>query len=305
MKGLLEHVIGAGAAPGAARVVAAVAGAAREVAHLLHDASAQAASGQNASGDCQLRLDLQADEIFTRHLRQCGQVCAVASEEKPLPEPLTEGGDYAVCFDPLDGSSLVSANLSLGAIFGVFAGGSFVGQRGRQMVCAGYAVFGPRLEIVVALPTVAMRFYQNSSGEFVLSDASLCLKETGMYFAPGNLRAARARPDYAAWHQAMVQSGRTLRYSGGMVPDIHHILAKRGGIFTYPGTPQKPDGKLRLLFEAAPMAFVMRAANGHGTDDRGQDLLDKEITDIHQASSVLLGSRGDVQEALGYLRGEE
>jgi fructose-1,6-bisphosphatase len=135
--------------------------------------------------------------------------------------------------------------------------------------------------------------------QFFVSNESVTLAEDGKYFAPGNLRAASTEGWYMKTLQGWIKDGYTLRYSGGMVPDIGHIFIKGGGIFLYPGTEQKPDGKLRLLYECAPFAFLVEQAGGKALTQKGGRVLDIVVEFPHQTTTVFLGSANDVEKTVG------
>lgn len=261
------------------------------------------ANSENSSGEDQLKLDVLADQIIMEQLKSSELCALIASEEQDdlvqLPAPR---GKFVVAYDPLDGSSLVDSNLSIGSIFGIWEGSELVGKRGNDMVASAYAIYGPRVELVVAIKDKGVfMFEMNDVGEFMLTKSGVELKETSNYFAPGNLRATRVNKKYLKLVNDYITDGRTLRYSGGMVPDLHHMLMKNEGIFTYPGCEKHPGGKLRLTFECAPFAFIFREAGGHATDSRGKDILDIEITEAHQRTTIFIGSTDEVHRAVDAL----
>lgn len=255
----------------------------------------------NASGESQMQLDVLADTIITEHLRASGMLRRIASEEQDT-SPILSGdrGQYFVAFDPLDGSSLINANFSIGSIFGLWSQEPDPGEPiGTHMVGACYALYGPRVTLVLAVKEKGVHEFElNEVGEFVLSRSHIQLEETSDYFSPGNLRATSGNEQYLSLVQQWIAERRTLRYSGGMVPDFNHILAKKGGIFTYPADGKYPEGKLRLLFECAPLSFIAEQAGGAGLNQTGQRILDTPLTDYHQRTPILVGSTADVQQAV-------
>jgi fructose-1,6-bisphosphatase I len=255
---------------------------------------------QNTSGENQMALDVIADEIFCNHVASTSKVGMFASEEQEgYKEIACEGKEcFSVAFDPLDGSSLIDTNFSIGSIFSVFPGKCLLHKTGRDMVAAGYILYGPRTILVVATKKGAFAFSENSIGEFVLFRENFSVAENAEFFAPGNLRAVSERKDYEGLVQKWSREQKTLRYSGGMVPDIHLILSKGSGIFSYPSHSQYPHGKLRLLYECTPLAFVMECCGGSAKDETGRDILDLEIEELHQRTSIFIGSRKTVEAAV-------
>lgn len=256
----------------------------------------------NIQGEAQLQLDILADKIIMEELEQSGLVACAVSEEQDTETFFTaERGHYTVAYDPLDGSSLVDANLAIGSIFGIWKGNTLQGKNGNDLVAACYAVYGPRVTFTIAVKNKgAYIFEMNDVGEFLLIEENLQIKPESHYFAPGNLKAFNTIPSYKKLVTTWIEENRTLRYSGGMVPDLHHILCKKNGIFAYPADKKYPNGKLRLAFECAPMAFIFRECKGLAFDQNGNDILDLTITDIHGRTSIFIGSKTEVQKALSF-----
>ncbi|MBN2871167.1 MAG: class 1 fructose-bisphosphatase [Campylobacterales bacterium] len=245
---------------------------------------------QNSSGETQLQLDIQSDLIIEEELSRIEGVHTIASEEKEDPMVLNEKGHYYIAFDPLDGSSLVDVNLSVGSIFGIYEG-EFSGEK---MVAACYVVYGPRVELVFAqYGKVSLYLLQNGVFEYI---KEIQLNEKGKIMAPGGTQQC-----WPAYHKQMIDSffarGYRLRYSGGMVPDLHQILLKGGGLFSYPGASDKPEGKLRMLFEVFPFAFIFETAGGKAVDGK-RDVLEKTPRHVHDTSPCFFGSNDEVNEVL-------
>jgi fructose-1,6-bisphosphatase I len=256
------------------------------------------AGTKNIYGEDQIALDVLSDEILEEEMKLTGLVSAIASEEQDDVVRL-EGGKYAVCYDPLDGSSLVDVNLSVGTIFGVYEGGDFVGRKPSEMVAAGFIVYGPRTTMMVTRGDGTYEFRLKNDGEWELAHERIQIGE-GKMFAPGNLRAVTDRADYMELVNWWMKEQYTLRYSGGMVPDINQILLKGKGIFTYPGYSDAPNGKLRLLVECGPIAFIVEQAGGAASDGAIR-ILDKTIEDIAQRSPIYVGSKEEVKRCITYL----
>lgn len=269
------------------------------------------AGSSNKTGDDQKKLDVLSNELFINMVKSSYSTCLLVSEEND--EAITvdpdEQGKYIVTFDPLDGSSNIDCLVSIGTIFGIYKKqhqGKTVEkdalQPGRQMVAAGYALYGSATVIVLATESsVNMFMLDPSVGEFVLTESNMKIKPKGKIFS--------INEGYAQyWDKAMTEYIRRkkypddgsspygARYIGSMVADVHRTLVY-GGLFAYPATTKSPQGKLRLLYEAAPMSFIMKVAGGKSTDGH-QDILDIVPTKIHQRVPIILGSSQDVDEYL-------
>ena len=280
-------------------IVRAIARAGKHIAHVINKGDTDKVDTQNPSGEQQLALDVLSDQIFCEHVSATGLISRIVSEEREDEVVvLDEQGEYCLAFDPLDGSSLLDSNLSVGSIFGIWRGNGFIGRTGRELKAAGYILYGPRTLLVIATRQGVWQFAENSWGEFVYDKASLHLAVNGKVFAPGNLRAIIDNPGYASFVDQISKIPLTLRYSGGMVPDIHTLLTKGGGIFSYPGGSIYPQGKLRMLYELLPFAYLAETAGGVALTQDGTPVLDVEITDIHQRGSILVGSKQLVEQAL-------
>ncbi len=255
---------------------------------------------ENASGEEQLKLDVQSDQIIMKELEK-SELCALAiSEEQELPQRFSAPrGSFTVAFDPLDGSSLFDANLSIGSIFGIWEGDELVGQTGHDMVGAAYIVYGPRVLLVISIKgSGTHELEMNDVGEFVLTRENIEITSTSKYFSPGNLRATISDEKYRKLLNDWTNDGRTLRYSGGMVPDIHHTISKGHGIFMYPPDEKHTSGKLRLAFECMPMGLIVGEAGGAACTHAGQPILDMSVSEIHQRCPILIGSTDDVATAV-------
>jgi fructose-1,6-bisphosphatase len=273
--------------------------AVKAIAEKVRFADATKAGTKNSYGEEQLALDILSDQIMQEECKQNDLIGLLASEE--LPEEMKIGdGPYAIAYDPLDGSSLVDVNLAVGTIIGVYKTDKFVGVKGREQLASLIAVYGPRTSIVLTVGKGSHEFVMNSDGEFRLTNENLQVGD-GKMFSPGNLRASAEREDYFKLMKHWCKEQYTLRYSGGMVPDINHILLKGKGIFSYPGYGDAPNGKLRLLFECAPIAFLMEQAGGAATDGKIR-ILEKKVEEVHQRTPIFVGSKTEVkrcEDALG------
>jgi len=263
----------------------------KKISVAIKTSSTGKAGSQNIYGEEQLALDVLSDKIIQDVLKENSLVGLIASEELPNEVKISDG-EYAVCYDPLDGSSLVNVNLAVGSIFGIYKTGTFIGVSGGDQLASMIAVYGPRTTIVLTVRDGVKEFVLNAENKFVLSNENVVVGE-GKMFAPGNLRAASERQDYLDLMNFWCKEQYTLRYSGGMVPDINQILLKGKGIFSYPGYSEAPNGKLRLLFECAPMSLLMEQAGGASSDGKTR-ILDKKIEKLDQRTPIYIGSKGEV-----------
>ena len=200
---------------------------------------------QNEFGDKQLVADLMAEGIIRDRMKGCRYVGVISSEEDPVetvlfppPQATHENGVYSVAFDPLDGSSIIGSNFAVGSIFGIWNGRGFLGKSGKEMAGAAYAVYGPRTVLVCAFPVpdganngrlvYEFTLFRDKEGhsKWILSKDDMYLSEEKKLFAPANLRASKENEEYAKLMMYWMNSQYTLRYTGGMVPDIHNIVTK-------------------------------------------------------------------------------
>jgi sedoheptulose-bisphosphatase len=274
--------------PPLAKTILALADSVREIDKKIRTADISKSGTQNSFGEDQLALDVLADKIIFENLKKTEAVAVAASEETAEETKISDKGEFAVGFDPLDGSSLVDVNLAVGTIFGIWTGQTFAEKTGAEMVAAGYAVYGPRTTFVITHEAEPSEFTLQSDGTFFRTRTKLKITE-GKMFAPGNLRACADSPEYKKLVDFWIKEKYTLRYSGGMVPDVNQILLKGKGVFSYPA-----PAKLRLVFECAPLAKVVEAAGGASSDGR-QSILASRINALDECVPVCLGSRDEVE----------
>ncbi len=276
----------------------------------------------NVQGETQMKLDEYADTLFTNALRICGHLCVMASEENEgiieIPSEY-KIGKYTFAFDPLDGSSNIDCNVSIGTIFSIHLRKSPHGtkgiesdllQKGDLQRCAGYILYGSSTMMVMTMGYGVVGFTLDPScGEFILSHPNIKIPESGSIYSinEGN---------YDFWSDKVksyirkiknIQNNnkpKTLRYIGSLVADFHRNLLK-GGIFLYPeDTKSKnyPLGKLRLLYEASPMAFIAEQAGGMAVTVDGDRILALEPTSLHQRTTLITGSKKEVEFFLEYTK---
>ena len=245
----------------------------------------------NSSGEDQLKLDVKSDYLIEDAFKDVSLVKSLISEEKEGELALNEGGKYTICYDPLDGSSLADVNLSVGSIFGIYEGE----PKGENLVASAYVVYGPRIELMTAVHGEKPKHYREQKGFFNLVCKEVNLNEKGKLNAPGG-----TQQNWAEYHKTFVDGlfseGYRLRYSGGMVPDLHQILLKGGGIFSYPGTSDVPEGKLRQLFEVIPFAFIYEQAGGQAVDNKGKRLMELVPSHPHDTSPCFFGSNYEIDK---------
>ncbi|GMI26417.1 hypothetical protein TeGR_g5400 [Tetraparma gracilis] len=258
------------------------------------------AGSSNASGDAQLELDLLCDARSFAALRACGRFRWAVSEETPARRELAAGGEYACSFDPLDGSSVIGPNFAVGGIYAVWAvgdSGTFVGRSGREVLASVVAVYGSRTTAFVGVRgATAATEYTLVDGEWKLTAPIVSLPHTPSHrtFAFGNLRATADSRAYRRLLDFYLAERYTLRYTGGMVPDVMHILSKSGGVFTNVSSP-KARAKLRFLYEIAAVALLVEVAGGAAVDEGGGAMLDVVCDGDDMRVGGCIGSKSEVE----------
>ncbi|QDF29024.1 class 1 fructose-bisphosphatase [Halarcobacter anaerophilus] len=269
-------------------ILEAIKKASIEIKKVIDKGDTSKSTNENSTGDTQLKLDIASDLIIGKIFSEIPSIKEIVSEEQESIVPLHENGEYLIAYDPLDGSSLVDVNLSVGSIYGIYKN-EF---NAKNIIAAVYVVFGPRIEMVVALDN-CVKMYRLHNGEFkYIKDVKL--NEKGNLNATGSTQMC-----WSNYHKKLLKDmfneGYYLRYSGGMVPDLHQILLKGGGLFSYPGTSDKPKGKLRQLFEVFPFALTYEFAGGAATDGFKR-ALEVETTHIHDTTPCFFGSKEEIKK---------
>ena len=282
-------------------LISEIAEASKYIIHSISTGDLGVAGTSNLYGEQQLALDVLADRILRKRLDHSRVVANMMSEEMDEIIPVSPdcGGKYSVAFDPLDGSSLVDVNLAVGTIVSIFQGCDLL-QPGRKQVAALYILYGPRTTLVYSVGKGVHEFGMNMLREYTLLQENITIKPQGDLYSPGGQRNLYT-PGVEAFISKLEQRGVKLRYSGGFVPDINQILLKGEGIFFYPHLQGKPQGKLRVLFELSPMAFLIEQAGGAASDGR-QPILDLQPEQIHERSPVFIGCKKDVALAEELIR---
>ena len=270
----------------------------------------------NVQGEFVQKLDLYANEAFKRALEHVGVCCAVVSEEDEEPFLTPEqfhSGRYVVCIDPLDGSSNIDVNATIGTIFGVFRRKTPEGtpatkedylRSGRDMIAAGYIIYGSGTVFVLSTGEGVFAFTLDPMvGEFFLSHADIALKPKAYTYSVNEGYAAKWDPKLRDYIESLKDSEHAWksRYIGSLVADFHRNLLK-GGVFLYPGTTSTPQGKLRLLYEAFPMAFLAEAVGGSALNGE-RPILDLIPVEHHERTPLFVGNSQNVAEILAALQG--
>ncbi|ERN42147.1 fructose-1,6-bisphosphatase [Rubidibacter lacunae KORDI 51-2] len=270
---------------------------------------------RNVQGESVKKMDLYANDVFIQVFKQSGLVCRLASEEMDEPYYIPENcpiGRYTLLFDPIDGSSNIDTNLNVGSIFAIRQQeGDDLDRRardlvqpGRKQIAAGYVLYGASTMLVYSIGSGVHSFTLDPSlGEFILAQENIQVPAWGGVYSvnEGNfwqwdepireyVRYVHRTPGYSA------------RYGGALVGDFHRILLQ-GGIFLYPGSVEKPHGKLRLLYENAPLAFLIEHAGGRASTGT-RAILDHEPTELHERTPLFIGSPDNVAQVEAFLQGK-
>lgn len=283
-------------------LICEIAEASKYVINAVRTGDLGVAGTSNLYGEEQLALDVLSDRIMRKRLIKSGVVCNIASEEMDEIYQVTSNtnGMYSVAYDPLDGSSLVDVNLAVGTIVSIFAGCDLL-QEGRKQVAAMYILYGPRVSLVYSVGDGVHEFTMNQLMEFTLTRENVKMKPSGDIYSPGGLRNKYTEGD-EKFIRYLEAKGCKLRYSGGFVPDINQVLMKGKGIFMYPALNGSPNGKLRLLFELNPMAFLIENAGGAATNGK-LPILDLKPESLDQRAPIYIGCTEDVNKAMEYVNG--
>ncbi|MGE0090317.1 MAG: class 1 fructose-bisphosphatase [Bacteroidales bacterium] len=273
----------------------------------------------NIQGESQQKLDVFADMQFTAALRYSGECCGIASEENQeiitFDDDLANDGKYIVCMDPLDGSSNIDVNVSIGTIFSIYRRVSPRGekaqlidflQEGHKQIAAGYVIYGSSTVLVYTTGQGVNGFTLDPSiGEFCLSHPNITTPEIGGIYSlnEGNFskfpEGVKNYVDYCKQEDKLTKRPYSSRYIGSLVADFHRNLLK-GGIFIYPETSSAPNGKLRLIYECNPIAWIAEQAGGKASNGK-QRILDIKPETLHQRTPFYTGAIKMVEMAESYL----
>jgi fructose-1,6-bisphosphatase I len=269
------------------------------------------AGAQNSTGDDQKKLDVIGDEIFINAMKASGNVKVLVSEEQEDLIVFDGPGNYAVVCDPIDGSSNLDAGVSVGTIFGVYkllpgSTGSIkdVLRSGTEMVAAGYTMYGASAHLVLTTGHGVNGFTLDSQlGEFILTHPNLEIPKSRAIYSVNEGNTTHwpevVQDFFADLKKPQEDTGKpySARYIGSMVADVHRTLLY-GGLFAYPADSKSKSGKLRILYECFPMAFLLEQAGGQAVTDKGERVLDLIPKAIHDRSGIWLGSEGEVDKYL-------
>jgi len=271
-----------------------------------------AAGTANKTGDDQKKLDVLSNEIMVNTLKQSGKTSVLVSEEDEEAIIVEDGlkGKYAVVFDPLDGSSNIDAGVNVGTIFGVYLVSGSGSEKdtlkpGREMVCAGYCMYGSSANLVISTGHGVNGYtLDNGIGEFILTHPDIRIPSRGKIYSFNEGNALFFHEPTNKYLESIKFPSNnkpySARYIGSMVADVHRTLLY-GGIFGYPDDKKSKSGKLRLLYEGFPMAYLVEQAGGLATDGK-QNILDIQPTQIHQRTGIYLGSKEDVEDVLKFYK---
>lgn len=267
-----------------------------------------AAGSDNIQGEAQQKLDVFADEVFIRALKSGGEVCGIASEENDdfiaFENESSKQGKYVVAMDPLDGSSNIDVNVSIGTIFSIYRRKSEIGtkavmedflQPGTEQVAGGYVLYGSSSMLVYTTGRGVNGFTLDPSiGEYCLSHPDMKTAENGKIYSMNEGNYYQSAEGIQQYLDQCKKESKTARYIGSLVADFHRNLIK-GGVYLYPGTSKAPNGKLRLLYECNPLAFIAEQAGGKASDGT-QRTMEIDPKELHQRCPYFVGSKQMVEE---------
>jgi len=270
------------------------------------------AGGSNITGDAQKRLDVIGNDVFINAMRGCGKVKMIVSEEEDEIIIFPGSGRYAVVCDPIDGSSNLDAGVSVGTIFGIFRLPDGKGDKaediclpGTELVAAGFTMYGASANLVLTMKGGNVNGFtlDTAVGEFILTHPNMRIptnraiysvnEGNSLYWPP----AVRTYFDSIKYPSDKSTKPYSARYIGSMVADAYRTLLY-GGIFAYPADTKSPKGKLRILYECAPMAMVMEQAGGMAITSDGRRMMEVVPEGIHDRSGIFMGSKGEVEKVL-------
>lgn len=280
--------------------------ACKEIAEHLRYSTSNKIQTTNDYGDVQLDQDVQTDSLIFEALKNTGIVHSGLSEERSYVTQLDENGKFIVTFDPLDGSSIIDTNFTIGSIFAIWPKGDLNEMSGRDIVGGALALYGSRTNIIYFnhdTNTVDESTLQMVEGElqWIVSRKDIRIKTEGKYFSPGNTRSIQYNQGYRDAIQFWSKCGYHLRYSGGMAPDCYHIFVKSEGVFSSVSAEPKVAPKLRLLYECAPISYLCEKAGGLSSNGE-ISVLDIKVNGYTQKCDIIMGSREEVERTERFLQ---
>lgn len=299
---LRRHLRAQGICDNLVHLICEIAEAGKYVINAVRTGDLGVAGTSNLYGEEQLALDVLSDRIIKKRLIHSGVVCNICSEEMDEIYHVSDAGEglYSVSYDPLDGSSLVDVNLAVGTIISIFQGCDLM-QEGRKQVAAMYILYGPRVSLVYSVGKGVHEFTMNHLMEYTLTRENIRMQPSGNIYSPGGQRN-KYPEGVERFVRYLEEKGSKLRYSGGFVPDINQILMKGKGLFMYPPLNDSPNGKLRLLYELNPMAYLIEQAGGAASDGKGR-ILDIKPETLDQRAPIFIGCAEDVAKAVEFVTG--
>lgn len=269
----------------------------------------------NASGDTVQKLDMYANDKLIDCLKNSGECCGIASEENedfiPIPPVAGKDAKYVVVFDPLDGSSNIDVNVSVGTIFGIYRRKSKASgpcelkdflQKGTDLVAAGYVLYGTSTILVYTTGRGVNGFTLDPTiGEFCLSHRDIKIPNRGNYYSVNQGYYLKFDVEMRRYIDHCSDMNLRMRYIGSMVSDIHRTLLQ-GGIFLYPNTRKYPKGKLRLLYECNPLAFIVEQAGGKAINANLERIMEQDAHELHQRETIVIGSPEMVDEMKEFIQ---
>jgi fructose-1,6-bisphosphatase I len=268
-----------------------------------------AAGSENVQGEVQQKLDVISNDLFIKYLTQSGRIAAIASEEND--DIIFTGNDkaeYVLAMDPLDGSSNIDVNVPVGTIFSVFRRLTPAGtkpdardflRKGSEQILAGYVLYGTAMMFVYSTGKGVHSFiHEPTIGEFLLSETMLSIPKNGKIYSCNEAQFKQFNEQLKNYIEDCRTLGYSTRYIGSLVADFHRNMQK-GGIFLYPGTAKNPNGKLRLLYECNPLAFIAEQAGGAATDGL-REILDIKAESLHQRVPYIVGSQDMVEKCRNF-----
>lgn len=263
----------------------------------------------NVFGDSQLSVDVISDQLMWEACKKSSVIREGASEEDPIVHNVdgeNQTGEFTVCWDPLDGSSIIDNNWAVGTMIGIWPKKTgLIGATGRDQVTSLIALYGPRTTVLVALDDGVYEFtygasipatavFDGGDTTWICTRSNIQIKHDSRIFSPANLRSAQDLPGYAKLVNHFMTNRYTLRYTGGLVPDVYQQFTKNMGVFCNP-TSKKSPAKLRLAFEAAPFGLIVEKAGGLTSDGvTGGSILDVQINAVDQRTALCCGSKNEV-----------
>lgn len=279
---------------------------------LRNEATVSQVGTENAFGDDQLNVDVLAENAIRSAISKCPAIVTASSEEDPVERPESSSESkpnsendevYTLAFDPLDGSSIIAPNWTVGTIIGVWHSSTALKQHPSKQIASILGVLGPRTTAVVALripgcEKTCFEVAYGSQGEIQVVKPNIRLLDPPFktrYFAPANLRHAADDPKYMSLINHFIQKAYTLRYCGGLVPDIIHTLVKGHGVYVSP-VSEKSKPKLRRLYELLPIALIIECAGGMAAEaETGKDILSREVQDTDERGGLICGTKEEVE----------